>query len=136
MQCLLVISLCWLIRFVRLETLEGIAAFLRQDLPAAQASLQSALANWERLQVDDQALAMLAGMGLTATEVSSNLHAIVTTARVTFVMHSSVYQLVSFVSAAGISSSKFEGGKVVGVACFSEPGPTSSDGCDCCLLEV
>ena len=49
--------------------LEGVAAFFRQDLPRAKASLQAALAKWERLQVSDASLAMLAGMGMSAQEV-------------------------------------------------------------------
>lgn len=60
---------CHACRFVRLEALEGISAFLRQDQRTAQTSLQSALAKWQRLQVSDEALALLAGMGFSAREV-------------------------------------------------------------------
>lgn len=62
-------------RFVRLETLEGVAAFHRQDRRQATASLQAAHGKLERLQVDDQALALLAGMGLPAREVTALLGA-------------------------------------------------------------
>lgn len=55
--------------YVRLELLQGVAAFHSSDRQAAH-HLSSALAKWQRLQVDDEALATLASMGFTTSQVT------------------------------------------------------------------
>ena len=56
-------------RYVRLEALEGIAAFHSNDLPAAATALHNALELWQSLQVSDDALTMLMAMGFSARRV-------------------------------------------------------------------
>ena len=60
-----------LARYIRLELLEGVAAFYAGDRAKAKAALDSARAKWQRLQVSDDRLAELLGMGFTSTEVTS-----------------------------------------------------------------
>ena len=54
---------------MRLETLEGISAFHRSEHAAARALLCGAQAKWQRLQVSDVSLALLASMGFSALQV-------------------------------------------------------------------
>ena len=56
-------------RYVRLELLEGVSAWCAGDRAAAEKSLTSARAKWAQLQMSDQALASLAGMGFRTGEV-------------------------------------------------------------------
>lgn len=58
-------------RYIRLELLEGVAAFYAGDKVTAKAALDGAQAKWQRLQVSDDRLAELLGMGFTTTEVNS-----------------------------------------------------------------
>ena len=55
-------------RYVRLELLQGVAAFHNGDSKASL-HLASALAKWQRLQVSDESLATLASMGFTTSQV-------------------------------------------------------------------
>ena len=59
---------CLTCRYVRLELLQGVAAF---HSGGSQASLHlaSALSKWQRLQVSDESLATLASMGFTTSQV-------------------------------------------------------------------
>ena len=57
-------------RYVRLELLQGVAAFHCGDKQASQ-YLSSALDNWQRLQVNDEAVATLASMGFTMSQVTT-----------------------------------------------------------------
>lgn len=57
-------------RYVRLELLQGVAAFHSGNSQASH-HLSSALAKWQRLQVCDEALAMLASMGFTTSQVTT-----------------------------------------------------------------
>jgi hypothetical protein len=61
-------------RYVRLELLEGVAAFHAGARDAAKAKLAAAQAKWEQLQVSDDQLASLLAMGFGAAEVGSSLH--------------------------------------------------------------
>ena len=56
-------------RYVRLELLEGVAAYLAGDRSRAQERLQAAQAKWQQLQVSDDSIAMLLGMGFSTREV-------------------------------------------------------------------
>ena len=58
-------------RYVRLELLEGVAAYLAGDRSRAQERLQAAQAKWQQLQVSDDAVAMLLGMGFSTREVAA-----------------------------------------------------------------
>ena len=58
-------------RYVRLELLEGVAAYLAGDRNRAQERLQAARAKWQQLQVSDDAVAMLLGMGFSTREVAA-----------------------------------------------------------------
>ena len=49
---------------MRLELLEGVVAFHCDDKPLARCRLRSALTKWQQLQVSDDHLAALAGMGI------------------------------------------------------------------------
>lgn len=53
---------------MRLELLQGVAAFHCGDKQASQ-YLSSALDKWQRLQVNDEAVATLASMGFTMSQV-------------------------------------------------------------------
>lgn len=55
-------------RYVRLELLQGVAAFHCGDKQASH-HLSSALDKWQRLQVNDEAVATLASMGFTMSQV-------------------------------------------------------------------
>ncbi len=57
-------------RYVRLELLEGVAAWYAGDAGLARERLLSARAKWAQLQVSDDALASLANMGFRTAEVS------------------------------------------------------------------
>ena len=57
---------------MRLELLQGVAAFHRGNKQASH-YLSSALDKWQRLQVCDEALATLASMGFTTSQVTSAL---------------------------------------------------------------
>ncbi len=59
---------CLTCRYVRLELLQGVAAFHSGDSKASL-HLASALAKWQRLQVSDESLATLASMGFTTSQV-------------------------------------------------------------------
>lgn len=54
--------------YVRLELLEGVAAFHSGRLEAAKKCLVSAQSKYNQLQVSDEALALLAGMGFSLKE--------------------------------------------------------------------
>lgn len=56
-------------RYVRLEALEGIAAFHSNDMPAAATALHNALGIWQSLQVSDDALTTLMAMGFSTRRV-------------------------------------------------------------------
>ena len=56
--------------YVRLELLQGVAAFHSQDGREALRLLQSAQAKWQRLQVSDESLAALASMGFPTHQAS------------------------------------------------------------------
>ena len=56
-------------RYVRLEMLEGVSAWYAGDRALAAQRLQSAREKWRQLQVSDDALASLAGMGFHTREV-------------------------------------------------------------------
>lgn len=58
---------------MRLELLEGVAAYYAGDTAAAGERLRGARAKWERLQVSDDRLADLLNMGFTASEVGCPL---------------------------------------------------------------
>lgn len=58
-------------RYVRLELLEGVAAYHAGDTRAARAKLGAAKAKWERLQLSDDCLAELLAMGFSNSEVST-----------------------------------------------------------------
>ncbi|KAL3142217.1 hypothetical protein ABBQ38_002565 [Trebouxia sp. C0009 RCD-2024] len=58
--------------YVRLELLQGVAAFHSSDKLASH-HLSSALAKWQRLQVGDEALATLASMGFTTSQATGAL---------------------------------------------------------------
>ena len=62
------LTLLFVYSYVRLELLQGVAAFHSGDKQASH-HLSSALAKWQRLQVGDQALATLASMGFTTSQV-------------------------------------------------------------------
>ena len=54
---------------MRLEALEGIAAFHGNDVPAAAAALHKAHSTWQSLQVSDDGLMDLIFMGFSAKKV-------------------------------------------------------------------
>ena len=56
-------------RYVRLELLEGVAAWYAGDQSLAQERLMSARGKWAQLQVSDDALASLGNMGFRTAEV-------------------------------------------------------------------
>lgn len=56
---------------MRLELLEGIAAFLSGQKEAARRLLQAAKAKWQQLQVSDDSLAALVGLGFNPQEVAT-----------------------------------------------------------------
>ena len=58
-------------RYVRLELLEGVAAWYAGDRSLARERLQAARAKWAQLQVSDDALASLANMGFRTAEVGA-----------------------------------------------------------------
>ncbi|DBB10937.1 hypothetical protein WJX82_008688 [Trebouxia sp. C0006] len=58
--------------YVRLELLQGVAAFHSGDSKASL-HLASALAKWQRLQVSDESLATLASMGFTTSQATRAL---------------------------------------------------------------
>jgi hypothetical protein len=70
-----VVTGSWLLgtctRYVRLELLEGVAAYHSGDLPGAWATLRAALRKLEQLQVPDEGLAELLTMGFTPSEVGA-----------------------------------------------------------------
>ena len=57
-------------RYVRLELLEGVAAWYAGDQNLARERLLAARAKWAQLQVSDDALASLGNMGFRTAEVS------------------------------------------------------------------
>ncbi|KAK9821402.1 hypothetical protein WJX74_010307 [Apatococcus lobatus] len=59
--------------YVRLEALEGIAAFHSNDAPAAAAALQKAMGTWHSLQVSDQDLMNLVSMGFSTRKAARAL---------------------------------------------------------------
>lgn len=56
-------------RYVRLEALEGIAAFHSNEMPAAATALHKALEIWQSLQISDDALTTLMAMGFSTRRV-------------------------------------------------------------------
>jgi hypothetical protein len=59
--------------YVRLELLEGVAAYHAGDKRAAREKLTAAHDRWKSLQLSDEALASLAGMGFGSREASRGL---------------------------------------------------------------
>ena len=55
--------------YVRLELLEGVAAFYSGNRVLARTKLQSAQGRWQKLQVPDERLAELLSMGFSDREV-------------------------------------------------------------------
>ncbi len=56
-------------RYVRLELLEGVAAYYSGNKALAQAKLKSSEQRWQQLQVSDERLAELMSMGFKSQEV-------------------------------------------------------------------
>ncbi len=56
-------------RYVRLELLEGVAAYYSGDKALAREKLQSSEQRWQQLQVSDERLAELMSMGFKSQEV-------------------------------------------------------------------
>ncbi len=84
---------CLICRYVRLELLQGVAAFHSGD---SQASLHlaSALAKWQRLQVSDESLATLASMGFTASQVQTISPAVMPTVHLRGVLQILFYKTI------------------------------------------
>ena len=59
-------------RCVRLELLQGVAAFHSGNKQAGS-HLSSALDKWQRLQVPDESVAVVASMGFTTSQVAADL---------------------------------------------------------------
>ena len=60
-------------RYVRLELLEGVAAYYSGDRTLARAKLRSSEQRWQQLQVSDERLAELMSMGFKSQEVRLSL---------------------------------------------------------------
>ena len=60
-------------RYVRLELLEGVAAYHSGDRALARAKLRSSQQRWLQLQVSDECLAELMSMGFNSQEVRLRL---------------------------------------------------------------
>ena len=56
--------------YVRLELLEGVAAYHSGDKDLARARLKASQARWQQLQVSDERLVELLSMGFDAHEVT------------------------------------------------------------------
>lgn len=62
-----------LCRYVRLELLEGVAAYYSGNKALARAKLKSSEQRWQQLQVSDERLAELMSMGFKSQEVRLSL---------------------------------------------------------------
>ena len=60
-------------RYVRLELLEGVAAYYSGDKALARIKLKSSQQRWQQLQVSDERLAELMSMGFNSQEVRLGL---------------------------------------------------------------
>ena len=59
--------------YVRLELLEGVAAYYSGDKGLARARLEASQARWQQLQVSDERLVELLSMGFEAQEVTLHI---------------------------------------------------------------
>ena len=59
--------------YVRLELLEGVAAYYSGDKGLACARLKASQARWQQLQVSDERLVELLSMGFEAQEVTLHI---------------------------------------------------------------
>ena len=59
--------------YVRLELLEGVAAYYSGDKGLARTRLQASQARWRQLQVSDERLVELLSMGFEAQEVTLHI---------------------------------------------------------------
>ena len=69
-RCIGVLMSLFVCRYVRLELLQGVAAFHSGDKQASS-HLSSALDKWQRLQVSDESLAVVASIGFSTSQVAA-----------------------------------------------------------------